>query len=89
MSGIALVCFLGSGELASELVVLGAVVAAVALSLLVYRSYRVAAREQKRLESVTKSPLFAYFGEVGVPTEPSPHLEALCACVLVCLAYCA
>ena len=41
-------CLLGSGELVSEIVVLGAVVAALGLSLLVYRSYRVAAREQAR-----------------------------------------
>ena len=43
------VCLLGSGELVSEIVVLGAVVAALGLSLLVYRSYRVAAREQRTL----------------------------------------
>ena len=42
-------CLLGSGELVSEIVVLGAVVAALGLSLLVYRSYRVAAREQRTL----------------------------------------
>ena len=42
-------CLLGSGELVSEIVVLGAVVAALGLSLLVYRSYRVAAREQLTL----------------------------------------
>ena len=42
-------CLLGSGELVSEIVVLGAVVAALGLSLLVYRSYRVAAREQQTL----------------------------------------
>ena len=42
-------CLLGSGELVSEIVVLGAVVAALGLSLLVYRSYRVAAREQRAL----------------------------------------
>ena len=42
-------CLLGSGELVSEIVVLGAVVAALGLSLLVYRSYRVAAREQRSL----------------------------------------
>ena len=42
-------CLLGSGELVSEIVVLGAVVAALGLSLLVYRSYRVAVREQRTL----------------------------------------
>ena len=42
-------CLLGSGELVSEIVVLGAVIAALGLSLLVYRSYRVAAREQRTL----------------------------------------
>ena len=63
VTGIALVCFLGSGELASELVVLCAVAVAVALSYVVYREYRVAARELKRLESVTKSPMLAFFSE--------------------------
>ena len=63
VTGIALVCFLGSGELASELVVLGAVAVAIALSYVVYREYRVAARELKRLESVTKSPMLAFFSE--------------------------
>ena len=62
--GIALVCFLGSGELISQLVVLGAISAATLLSYAIYRMYRIVAREQKRLESVTKSPLFAYFAEM-------------------------
>ena len=62
--GIALVCCLGSAELTSQLVVLAAVLLCVLLSWAIYQTYRVAAREQKRLESVTKSPLFAFFGEM-------------------------
>ena len=58
------VCTAGSGELASQLVVLCAVALAVGGSFGVFRVYRPAARELKRLESLTKSPLFATFGEL-------------------------
>mmetsp|Transcript_3201 Transcript_3201/g.9809 ORF Transcript_3201/g.9809 Transcript_3201/m.9809 type:complete len:1233 (+) Transcript_3201:1084-4782(+) len=61
---ITLVCTLGSGDAASQLVVLGAVLLATASSTFVYSSYRTPARELKRLESVTKSPLFARFAEM-------------------------
>ena len=61
---IALVCFLGSSELASQLVVLAAVASAWVISYAVFRQYRIAARELKRLESVTKSPLLAFFSEM-------------------------
>ena len=46
------------------LMVLGAVSIATLLSYVVYSLYRVAAREQKRLESITKSPLLAFFAEL-------------------------
>ena len=62
--GVALVCSLWTGETVSQVVVLGAVAVASFCSWLVYRVYRVAAREQKRLESVTKSPLLAFFAEL-------------------------
>ena len=51
---------------------LGAVAVAVALSYLVYREYRVAARELKRLESVTKSPMLAFFSETLAGYIPMP-----------------
>ena len=53
--------------------VLGAVAVAVALSYLVYRQYRVAARELKRLESVTKSPMLAFFSETLAGYIPMPQ----------------
>ena len=62
--GISLVCSLGSGQETSSLVVLAAVGVASFFSWAIYSIYRVAAREQKRLESITKSPLLAFFGEL-------------------------
>ncbi len=62
--GIALVCSLGTGDPKAQLVVFGAVALATSCSWLVYSIYRVVAREQKRLESVTKSPLLAFFAEL-------------------------
>ena len=61
-------CLLGSGELVSEIVVLGAVVAALGLSLLVYRSYRVAAREQRTL-----TPTLALTLTRNLSPEPEPE----------------
>ena len=61
-------CLLGSGELVSEIVVLGAVVAALGLSLLVYRSYRVAAREQRTL-----TPTLALTLPRNLSPEPEPE----------------
>ena len=43
----------------------GSVGVATFFSWTVYSIYRVAAREQKRLESITKSPLLAFFGETA------------------------
>ena len=57
-------CVLGTGDLAAQLVVLGAVLVTVCLVLGVFRLYRVSARELKRLESITKSPMLAFFAEM-------------------------
>ena len=63
MCAITLVCCFGSGELVASAVVFGAVVLTLVFSYRVYGLYRTAAREQKRLESVSKSPLLAFFAE--------------------------
>ena len=60
---ITLVCCFGSGQLVASAVVFGAVVLTLVFSYRVYALYRTAAREQKRLESVSKSPLLAFFAE--------------------------
>jgi len=57
------VCVLGTGEAIASAVVFAAVVVTLVSSYQIWRLYRVAAREQKRLESVTKSPLLAFFAE--------------------------
>lgn len=59
-----LVCILGTGQLASQLVVVAAVLTTIFASSRVFGLYRVAARELKRLDSVTKSPLLASFTEM-------------------------
>ena len=51
--GIALVCSLGTGDVKAQVVVLSAVAVASLCSWGVYSIYRVVAREQKRLESVS------------------------------------
>jgi len=57
------VCVLGTGEAIASAVVFAAVVVTLVSSYQIWRLYRVAAREQKRLESITKSPLLAFFAE--------------------------
>jgi ATP-binding cassette subfamily C (CFTR/MRP) protein 1 len=60
---VTFVCVLGTGEAAASAVVFAAVVVTLVASYQIWCLYRKAAREQKRLESVTKSPLLAFFAE--------------------------
>jgi ABC-type multidrug transport system fused ATPase/permease subunit len=60
---VTFVCVLGTGEAAASAVVFAAVVVTLVASYQIWCLYRRAAREQKRLESVTKSPLLAFFAE--------------------------
>ena len=59
----ALVLMLGPGSHQAALIVLAAVSASLGLTLAVYLPYVRCAREQKRLESITKSPLISTFTE--------------------------
>ena len=59
----AAVCTLGGGSHVAAIIVLLAVFASLGLTMAVYLPYVRCAREQKRLESVTKSPLISTFAE--------------------------
>ena len=59
----AAVCAFGGSDLVAAAVVLSAFIASLGLTLGVYMPYVRCAREQKRLESVTKSPLLSFFAE--------------------------